>query len=215
MSPNVSSTTPSVFYKLPNDFIRRHGFSSNTNHFIYREINTKPVIQNFVRRRVKEVIMDLYEIAEEQHIKRHNADKKNLSVVQNMFPTELVNPEKYKQEQEQKAWEKKQAERIKKWKETHLAKKFMENNKILFKETDNDLDKTQRGDKLFEKKENIHTEQQSIDRPVVVDNKRILTVKNIPKISENKTRVYKITTTFPNKPVVVYKRVVINKSCCI
>lgn len=122
MSPNnISSKKPSIYYKLPQNFLRKNNFSSNSNHFIYREINNNIEIQSFVRRQIKETLLSIYEITEQQYIKRQ-PEKKDLLSIQCMFPTELVNPEKYKQEQQQKAWEKEERDRMKKWKEIQLAK---------------------------------------------------------------------------------------------
>jgi len=124
MSTTIS--TPSVFYKLPKELICRNSFSSNINHFIYREIQTKPSIQMFVRERIKESLMNVYKVSKEQHIKRYNSDS-DLLMVENMFPCELVNPEKFKKEQEEKAWRMEQTKRLREWRESYLAKEFIEN----------------------------------------------------------------------------------------
>ena len=231
----TTTVSPSIFYKLPNSFIRRHSFSSNTNHFVYREINNHPEIMGYIRHRIKETIMDMYEVVEEQHTKRHKNNSStglDLSLIQKMFPTELVNPEKYKQEQEQKEWEREQNDRLAKWKETQKAKQLAK--EFLEKETHIKIPVVSSSD--LDKKESESTkkhETTETETPVVVHKKRVVSVSiktpicKTEKIKENnktenktggvkehKTRIYKITSSIPNQPVVV-KRIVINKPCSI
>jgi len=101
MSTTIYSTS-SVFYKLPKELICRNNTSSNTNHFIYREIHTKPIIKTFVRERIKQALLDVYKVSKEQHMKRFNSGSK-LLIVEDMFPSELVNPGKHRKEQQERS----------------------------------------------------------------------------------------------------------------
>lgn len=146
----TQTKTHSVFYKLPNGFVRRNGFSCNTSHLIYREINTNQALKEFVCQRIKENLNDLFTVVKLQHIERHKDN--DITAVQKMFPTEISDPKRYKQEQEQKQWEEEQKKRLEKWKKTHLAKKFLK-NKYHFQEMDDD--DTSSSDEEDDEKENL------------------------------------------------------------
>ena len=221
MSPTDFTMMPSIFFKLPNDNIRRHGMSSNTNHFVYREINKNPAIQVFVRSQIRRVIFDLYKITEEQHIKRcdNSSCENNVSLVENMFSTELVNPEKFKKQQEQEQerleWEREQSNRLKKWKETQLAKQFAKKQPSVEK----DLDGSEKENRLYYSNPIPETEERTVEITEPIDTpvaNEINPVQTVSKKYNNKIRCYKIIMSLPNhQQVAVNNRIVINKTCCI
>lgn len=174
-------STGSIFYKLPTDFIRRHGYSSNTNHMIYREINNKPELQRFIRQRINYLVLDLYHITQEQHVKRH----KDMCLIQDMFPTELVNPEKFKQEQEQKQWNQEQTRRLNEWKEQQ-AKKAQAKTPLTI-----DVD--------AEDKENnrLVISKKIPDRKALTRFVEVPVANTTTNTTEKKTRIYKITSSKP------------------
>jgi len=173
-------STGSIFYKLPTEFIRRHGYSSNTNHMIYKEINDKPELQRFIRQRINYLVMDIYRITQEQHVKRH----KDMSLIQDMFPTELVNPEKFKQEQEHKQWNQEQTRRLDEWKEQQAIKAAAAAAATLDKDADKDAEDKENNRLVISKK-----------RP---DRKTLTVEVPVADKTEKKTRIYKITSSKPN-----------------
>lgn len=214
-SPTESIMTPSIFFKLPDCNIRRHGMSPNTNHFVYREINNKPIIKIHVYKQIRKIVFDLYKITEEQHIKRceNSPCGNNKSLVEDMFSLEVVNPEKFRKQQEQERerleWEREQKDRLKKWKETQLAKQFAEKQTPV----KNDLDESEKENRLFYSNPGPETEERIVETPVVNEINQVLTV---PKKYDNKIRCYKVIMSLMNHQQVAHNnRVVINKTCCI
>lgn len=80
---------PSIFYKIPDQFMFRNRSTPNTASFIYREIHNQPDVRSYVYGKVKELELELYYLTKEQYLKRC-PDGTELHVVHDMFPIDLI-----------------------------------------------------------------------------------------------------------------------------